>query len=157
MSYRPVLQGPVTFSTGSANKLEFSDISSNAFGRQMDEQSEEQDPKGSTEFWSTLWSEPVEHNRDSEWLKKVKVKLRDTPRQENVIIIAKELRRVIEGMFNWKEAGLDHVQGFFVQGRTSTHHERQRDSCRKLQTNFLPSTDVETVNKYIFHKKCIEI
>ena len=33
----------------------------------------------------------------------------------------------------------------------STHHERQEqsNSCRKLQTNFLPSTDVETVEKYI--------
>ena len=33
----------------------------------------------------------------------------------------------------------------------STHHERQEqwDICRKLQTNCLPSTDVETIDKYI--------
>ena len=33
----------------------------------------------------------------------------------------------------------------------STHHERQeqKNSCRKLQTNCMPSTDVETVDKYI--------
>ena len=30
------------------------------------------DPKGSTAFWSKLWSEPVKHNNDSEWSKKVK-------------------------------------------------------------------------------------
>ena len=32
-----------------------------------------------------------------------------------------------------------------------THRERQeqRNSCRKLQTNCLPSTDVETVDKHI--------
>ena len=81
-------------------------------------------------------------------------------------------------MSNWKAAGPDHVQGFWFKKATttslhpklkyivcecwtstymddrrthSTHHERQeqRNSCRKLQTNYLPSTDVETVNKYI--------
>ena len=41
------------------------------------------DPKGWTEFWSKLWSEPVENNRDSELLKN---KLRDTLKQENFII-----------------------------------------------------------------------
>ena len=58
----------------------------------MNGQSEAPDPMGSTEIWSKLWCEPVEHNRDSEWLKKVKKKLRDTPKQENVIITAKELK-----------------------------------------------------------------
>ena len=37
----------------------------------MNRQSEAPDPKGSTEFCSKLWSELVEHNRDSKWLKKV--------------------------------------------------------------------------------------
>ena len=32
----------------------------------MNGQTEAPDPKGSTEFWSNLWSDPVEHNRDSE-------------------------------------------------------------------------------------------
>ena len=31
---------------------------------------------------SKLWSEPVEHNRDSEWLKKSKEKLIDTQRRD---------------------------------------------------------------------------
>ena len=52
----------------------------------MNGQTEAPEPKGSTEFWSKLWSEPVHHNRDFEWLKKVKEKLRDKPKQENVII-----------------------------------------------------------------------
>ena len=38
----------------------------------MNGQIEAPDPKGSNEFWSEFWSEPVEHNKDSEWLKKVK-------------------------------------------------------------------------------------
>ena len=39
------------------------------------ERTEATDPRGSTEFWSRIWSEPVEHNRDSEWLKNMKEKL----------------------------------------------------------------------------------
>ena len=62
----------------------------------MNGQTEGPDPKESTGFWSKLWTEPVEHNRDSEWLKKVKEKLRDTPKQENIIVTAKEIKRTIE-------------------------------------------------------------
>ena len=143
----------------------------------MNVQTEAPDPKGSAEFWRKLWSEPVEHNRDSEWLKKVKEKLRDT-KQEKVIITVKELKWAIARMSSWKAAGPDHVQGFWFtkaiiglhsklkrhlqecvnestymgDKRThSIHHERQeqRNSCRKLHTNCLPSTDVETFDKYI--------
>ena len=87
----------------------------------MNGQSEAPDPKGSTEFWSKLWSEAVEHNRDSERLKKVKEKLRDTPKQENFIITAKELKRAIARMSNWKATGPDDVQGFGFKKTTSLH------------------------------------
>ena len=135
----------------------------------MNGQTEASDPKASTEFWSKLWSEPVQHIEGS---KKVKEKLRDTPKQENIIITAKELKRAIARMSNWKVAGRDHVQGFWFKKATqpttsvcqywsrtsvddrrmhSIHHERQeqRNSCRKLHTNCLPSTDMESVDKYV--------
>ena len=63
----------------------------------------------------------MEHNRDSEWLKKVEEKLRDTPKQENVIITMKELKRAIARMSNWKVPGSDHVQGFWFKKTTSLH------------------------------------
>ena len=68
-----------------------------------------QTPKGSTEFWSKLWSEPVEHNRDSEWVNNVKEKLRDTPKQETVFITTKELKRAIARMSSWKAKQQDHT------------------------------------------------
>ena len=61
----------------------------------------------------------MEHNRDSEWLKKVKEKLRDTPKQENVIFTVKELKLAIARMSNWKAAGPDHVQGLWFKKATS--------------------------------------
>ena len=87
----------------------------------MNRQTEVPDPKGPTEFWIKLWSEPLEHNRDSEWLKKVKAKLRDTPKQKNVIFTVKELKRAIARMSNWKAVGSDHVQGFSFKKATSLH------------------------------------
>ena len=86
----------------------------------MNGQTEAPDPKGSTEFWSKLWSEPVEQNRDSEWLKKMKEKHTKT-REENVIITAKELNRDIARMSNLKAAGPDHVHGFWFKKATSLH------------------------------------
>ena len=61
------------------------------------------------------------HNRDSKWLKKVKEKLRDTLEQENVIITAKEIKRAIARMTNWKASGPDHAQGFWFKKATSLH------------------------------------
>ena len=54
-------------------------------------------------------------------LKKVKEKLRDTPKQENVIITVKELKRAIARMSNCKAAGPDHVQGFRFKKATGLH------------------------------------
>ena len=76
------------------------------------------DPKRSTEFRSKLRSERVEHNRDFEWLKKLKEKLRDIQKQETFIIIAKELKRDIARMTNWKAEGPDHVQAFWFKEAT---------------------------------------
>ena len=53
----------------------------------------------------------MEHNIDSEWLKKAKDELRDIPRQEDITITVMEPRRVILRMSDWKAAGPDNVQG----------------------------------------------
>ena len=42
----------------------------------LNEQTEAPDPTGTPEFWSQLWAKPMEHNRDDEWLKIGKDKLR---------------------------------------------------------------------------------
>ena len=72
------------------------------------------DPKRSpASFGLKQWSTIL---RGSEWSKKVKVKVtpkvRVTPKEENVIIKVKELKRAIARMSNWKASGPDHVQGF---------------------------------------------
>ena len=58
-------------------------------------------------------------------------------------------------MSNWKAAAPDHVQGFWFRKDTNLHPKLKQhlQECVKylngLHTNWLPSTDVETVDKYI--------
>ena len=51
----------------------------------------------------------------------MKEKLRDTPKQENVIMTAKELKWAIARMSSWKAAGSDHIQGFWFKKATSLY------------------------------------
>ena len=83
-----------------------------------------------------LWSEPVQHNRDSEWSKKVKEKLRDTTKKENVIITEKELKRAIARMSNFKSVRPDHVQGFWFKESQSTS-QTQITSKRVMKDQLL--------------------
>ena len=50
--------------------------------------SQTQYSKGSTEFWSNLWSEPLKHNTDEG---EGEEKIRESAKIENVIITVKEL------------------------------------------------------------------
>ena len=70
----------------------------------------------------------MEHNKDPEWLKKVKEKLGDTPKQENVIITAKELKRAIVKLGKirtcffslWERVVLNKLWLGKVQGQTGS-------------------------------------
>ena len=81
----------------------------------------------------------MEHNRDSEWLKRVKEKLRDTPKQENVIITVKELKRAIARMSNLKSAVPDHVQGFWFKKTTSVHSKLKQHLQECVNAGAVPT------------------
>ena len=44
------------------------------------------DAEESCEFWSNIWDNPIEHNRDAEWLTDVRDKLSQCSAQEDVKI-----------------------------------------------------------------------
>ena len=48
------------------------------------------DAAEATQYWRGIYSERREHVRNAEWLEKVKDKLRDTRRQDNVIVYLQE-------------------------------------------------------------------
>ena len=82
----------------------------------------------STEFLCTLWSEIVEYNRDAEWLNKVKEKLRDTPRQNNVTGYSKNKTETTSTGVRER-----WISTYMNDRRTHcTHHERQEQRDRPI-------------------------
>lgn len=79
------------------------------------------DAKEATDFWSGIWSNPVEHNRNAEWLKRAKRVNARIEKQEDVVIELDDVRRGIRRMTNWKAPGPDAVQGFWFKKFTSMH------------------------------------
>lgn len=78
------------------------------------------DTEESKKFWSDIWSEPVQHNREAEWLKKLKEEI-EVEQQEDIKIDIEKLRKVLMGIPNWKAPGPDMVQGFWIKNFTSIH------------------------------------
>ena len=79
------------------------------------------DGKEATDFWSGIWSTPVEHNRNAEWIERAKRVNARIEKQEDVVIELEDVRRGIRRMTNWKAPGPDAVQGFWFKKFTSMH------------------------------------
>ena len=77
--------------------------------------------KEATDFWSGIWSNPVTHNRNAEWIKETRRRNRRVERQEDVVIGIGEVKAGIRRMTNWKAPGPDGVQGFWFKKFTSVH------------------------------------
>ena len=65
--------------------------------------------------------EPVKHNEEAPWLQRVKEKLENGQRQENVEITIHDVKHLVRKMTNWKAPGPDKVQGFWFKRFTSLH------------------------------------
>ena len=74
-----------------------------------------------TDFWGGIWSNPVTHNRNAEWIEETKRKNRRIQRQEDVVIEVGEVKAGIRRMTNWKAPGPDGVQGFWFKKFTNVH------------------------------------
>ena len=79
------------------------------------------DAEESCEFWSSIWDNPIEHNRDAEWLNDVKDELSQCLAQEDVKISEVDMRRQLKKVANWKGPGPDGVQGCWLKSFTTLH------------------------------------
>ena len=73
------------------------------------------------EFWSGIWSQPVTHNEEARWLKKVEEQLRGGRTQEDILITTGKLKKQLRKMKNWKAPGPDGLQGYWIKTFTSCH------------------------------------
>ena len=85
------------------------------------EANEKPNPQEATNFWRNTWSKPVSHNGQAVWLDKVKEKLGDITKQENIQVNLDSVRKGIRRMTNWKSPGPDGVQGYWFKKFTHLH------------------------------------
>ena len=79
------------------------------------------DAEESCEFWSNIWDNPIEDNRDAEWLTDVRDELSQCSAQEDVKISEVDMRRQLKKVANWKGPGPDGVQGYWLKSFTTLH------------------------------------
>ena len=85
------------------------------------ENGEAPDRGATREFWQTIWSEPVEHNRNAVWIEKVKEKMEHVEKQTDLDITAEDVKQALSKVPNWKSPGPDGVQGFWIKNLKSLH------------------------------------
>ena len=96
------------------------------------------DAKEATDFWSGIWSNPVEHNRNAEWIERAKRVNARIEKQEDVVIGLDDVRRGIRRMTNWKAPGPDAVQGFWFKKFPSMHARIARGLQGCLAQGWVP-------------------
>ena len=70
------------------------------------------DAEASTEFWSNLWDNPIQHNESAEWLKQVKQEIKRVKKDSDISITKEDVSSKMRKMPNWKSPSLDGIQGY---------------------------------------------
>ena len=90
-------------------------------GKEESPESKGPDKKKVLDFWGNIWGNGKKHNQDAEWIKDTKEETQDIPKQENLSITPAMVRKALKKMKNWRAAGTDGVQGFWLKNLTSLH------------------------------------
>ena len=78
--------------------------------------------KGKTlEFWSNIWENDEKHNEKAQWISDLKEKNEKIKKQNNISITTKNLKKALKKMKNWKSAGPDKIQGYWLKNFTNIH------------------------------------
>ena len=79
------------------------------------------DAQEASEFWSNIWSIRGNFNENASWLPKVKERLSEIDKQEDIRISVENVKTAIRKMTNWKVPGPDCVQGYWFKRFSSLH------------------------------------
>ena len=95
------------------------------------QENEAPDAKEAKEFWSAIWSNEAQHNRDAKWLKDFKKEFYQEEGQEKIEITTEKIRKMLQKLPKWKAPGLDMVQGFWFKNfrRMHIHLKSNLSSC----------------------------
>ena len=78
------------------------------------------DAEDSKKFWSSIWGNEVQHNKNAEWLKELKEECGEANHVDMMITFASLTERA-KKIPNWKAPGPDGVQGYWVKKLTPLH------------------------------------
>ena len=74
-----------------------------------------------TNFWSNLWSNPVEHDDNAPWIQEEIDRQANIEEQADILITTTELTATIRSTHNWRCPGADHVQNYWYKKLTAVH------------------------------------
>ena len=81
----------------------------------------DEEKKTHTDFWKSIWEDPVVHNSDATWLEEAKAGLSPTTAQEPLKIEAPEVSGRVKKMANWSSAGTDGLHVYWLKHLTTLH------------------------------------
>ena len=81
----------------------------------------------SRKFWSEIWDNPVEHNDNAELLRGIEIEVSRVNKQNDVKITVLDVRKQMGKIPNWKAAGPDRGQGYWLKNLSSLH---ERIACQ---------------------------
>ena len=70
-------------------------------------------------FWTDIWGQEVEHNKDATLLREIKKDINGKNKQARVQILQENLKKILKEIPNWKAPGPDAIQGFWLKNFTS--------------------------------------
>ena len=70
------------------------------------------DAERSIKFWSELWDNPVDHNRNAELIMTLEKELESVTQQGNINITKENVSIHLRKMPNWKVPDPDRLHGF---------------------------------------------
>ena len=82
------------------------------------------DAQESRKFWSDLWNQPVQHNKDAEWLKEQRKQAENVPRQHDICVTKEGVEQQSKGMANWKVQEPEEVHAYCTKNFITALHNR---------------------------------
>ena len=86
----------------------------------------------SKQFWSNIWDNEKEHERNAEWLMELRAE-KGNMKQNDINITTEMIKEQVEKIPNWKSPGPDGVQGYQLR-KLAAMHERIATEIISLAT-----------------------
>ena len=105
-----------------------------------EKQKESQAPQSeqARDFWSSIWSKKVDHNKEAKWLQDVRKEMEGQEQQGMIEITEEKIRKFLQRLPNWKAPGPDMVQGYWFKYFTSMHKSLKDNLADCLKAGKVP-------------------